>query len=260
MPPFFGQGLNSGLRDVTNLGWKLAAVLRGQAAPALLETYERERRDHALTMVRIARLFGRIYAPGSRGVELLRDSLFRLLQGLPALREWIVQMRFKPMPHYAEGLVLHRPGAAKGSPVGRMFMQPRVETADGRQLRLDDAIGDWFAIIGLGQDPAAVLEPGERDFWTGFGARLVLVRPARSPADAPAADPATTVLQDLDGAFADWRLRRPQDAFILLRPDRYVAAACGAAELNEVSAALRRMIGALAGAPAGAKLPAGRAA
>jgi putative polyketide hydroxylase len=43
MPPYRGQGANSGISDAHNLAWKLAAVLKKQASPALLETYERER-------------------------------------------------------------------------------------------------------------------------------------------------------------------------------------------------------------------------
>jgi 2-polyprenyl-6-methoxyphenol hydroxylase-like FAD-dependent oxidoreductase len=42
--PMGGQGLNVGIQDAVNLGWKLASVLRGTASEALLDTYERERR------------------------------------------------------------------------------------------------------------------------------------------------------------------------------------------------------------------------
>src|SRR5207237_10212564 len=44
MPPWGGQGANSGIADAHNLAWKLAAVLKGQATPALLTTYDSERR------------------------------------------------------------------------------------------------------------------------------------------------------------------------------------------------------------------------
>ncbi|MGW4278189.1 FAD-dependent monooxygenase, partial [Streptomyces seoulensis] len=44
MPPFAASGANTGIADAHNLGWKLAAVLRGRAAPALLDSYDTERR------------------------------------------------------------------------------------------------------------------------------------------------------------------------------------------------------------------------
>ncbi len=44
MPPWGGQGANTGVQDVHNLAWKLAAVLKSQASPELLTTYDIERR------------------------------------------------------------------------------------------------------------------------------------------------------------------------------------------------------------------------
>jgi putative polyketide hydroxylase len=44
MPPFAASGANTGIADVHNLGWKLAAVLRGEAGPRLLDSYDAERR------------------------------------------------------------------------------------------------------------------------------------------------------------------------------------------------------------------------
>ena len=44
-PPTGGLGLTSGIQDTHNLCWKLAAVLAGHASPALLDTYEPERRS-----------------------------------------------------------------------------------------------------------------------------------------------------------------------------------------------------------------------
>lgn len=51
MPPFNGQGMCSGMRDVENLSWKLAAVANGAAREALLNTYDQERRPHATEQV-----------------------------------------------------------------------------------------------------------------------------------------------------------------------------------------------------------------
>ena len=43
MDALAARGGNGGIQDVDNLGWKLAAVLKGDAAPALIETYDQER-------------------------------------------------------------------------------------------------------------------------------------------------------------------------------------------------------------------------
>jgi 3-(3-hydroxy-phenyl)propionate hydroxylase len=53
-PPTHGQGLCSGIRDAVNLGWKLAAVIHGLARDELLDTYEHERRAHAVAWIKIA--------------------------------------------------------------------------------------------------------------------------------------------------------------------------------------------------------------
>jgi 3-(3-hydroxy-phenyl)propionate hydroxylase len=240
-PPFFGQGMNSGLRDATNLGWKLAAVCRGQASGSLLDSYELERRDHARKMVNVATLFGRLYAPGSRIAEFARDTLFRLIQRLPSVRDYILQMKFKPMPRYDSGFVL--PGAGgKDDPVGRMFMQPMVEAEDRRKLKLDDAIGPWFAILGLKRDPAHFLSPEAKAFWARIGASLVHIRPSRSLPITDREKTGSVVIEDLMGAFRDWGARNAGADFVILRPDRYVAAVCDVGALEEVTARLRALM------------------
>ena len=59
-PPFVGQGLGLGLRDVHQLAWKLAAVLAGGAGEELLDTYQAEREPHARALIRVAQLLGRL--------------------------------------------------------------------------------------------------------------------------------------------------------------------------------------------------------
>jgi 2-polyprenyl-6-methoxyphenol hydroxylase-like FAD-dependent oxidoreductase len=54
VPPNGGFGGNTGLQDAHNLGWKLAAVIRGEAGPALLDTYDAERRPLSQLIVRQA--------------------------------------------------------------------------------------------------------------------------------------------------------------------------------------------------------------
>ncbi|MED1201863.1 FAD-dependent monooxygenase [Heyndrickxia acidicola] len=50
--PIGGQGMNTGIQDAANLGWKLAAVLNGDASPSLLDTYQDERRPIARSIIK----------------------------------------------------------------------------------------------------------------------------------------------------------------------------------------------------------------
>ncbi|MFE2428987.1 FAD-dependent monooxygenase [Streptomyces sp. NPDC059373] len=76
-----GPGLNLGLQDAINLGWKLAAEIRGSAPPQLLDSYETERRQAAHRMVINAQAQSALTAPGS-DVTALRE-LFTELLGQP---------------------------------------------------------------------------------------------------------------------------------------------------------------------------------
>ncbi|MCG5220871.1 FAD-dependent monooxygenase [Streptosporangium soli] len=74
-----GPGLNLGLQDAINLGWKLAAELRGSAPPGLLDSYENERRAVARRMVMNAQAQSVLIAPGS-DVTGLRELFTELLR------------------------------------------------------------------------------------------------------------------------------------------------------------------------------------
>ena len=82
MPVWQGQGYNSGIRDAANLGWKLAAVVNGQADDALLDTYDVERRKHARAMIDLSTMVGRVISPTNRRVAALRDAVD------PRARRW----------------------------------------------------------------------------------------------------------------------------------------------------------------------------
>lgn len=73
-----GPGLNLGLQDAVNLGWKLAKVVRGQANPALLDTYEEERRPMALRVLASSRAQLALIRPGPE-MTALREIFGELL-------------------------------------------------------------------------------------------------------------------------------------------------------------------------------------
>jgi 3-(3-hydroxy-phenyl)propionate hydroxylase len=250
-PPFFGQGMNSGIRDATNLAWKLAFVLAGRASEAVLTSYDTERREHARTMVSFATRIGQMYTPKNLYTERARDLVFRGVQRVPGARDYVLQMKYKPMPRYVDGVVVPYAGPHADAAVGRMFIQPWVETTERRRVRLDDELGSSFAVIGIHVDPGAVLGAEAAAWWQELGARFVHVLAPRSgplpgsgePRDADRGSAAgATRVEDVDGAFRDWLLRRPGDGIIVLRPDRYVAAVCGRDDLDEVTSRLRAIL------------------
>lgn len=231
-PPFFGQGMNSGIRDATNLAWKLAAVTAGRAGPALLDSYDAERRGHATAMVSFATRVGSMYQPRNRTTEIVRDGLFRAVQRIPGARDYILQMKYKPAPRYTTGAVVQPAAPDPGSPVGRQFGQPTVQDAAGARRLLDDALGPVLAVIGLTTDPARHLSPAGAARLAAAGGQLFEARPTDAAARSDLAGASSTVLVDVDGALRDLALTRPQDEVLVVRPDRYVAAACRAADLD----------------------------
>jgi 3-(3-hydroxy-phenyl)propionate hydroxylase len=106
MPVWQGQGYNSGMRDASNLGWKLAMVVKGTAGPGLLDTYTAERRAHARSMIHLSEVAGDIVAPMSTLGKAMRAVLIRSASIFPSVKRYFVEMRFKPMPRYERGVVL----------------------------------------------------------------------------------------------------------------------------------------------------------
>jgi len=76
-------------------------------------------------------------------------------------------------------------------------------------VRLDDEIGERFAILGLGVDPASLLDAPARDAADALGARLLHVADAGE-------------LRDADGGLGDWARRHGDARVIAVRPDRQV--------------------------------------
>src|SRR6266705_4139424 len=83
MPPFGGQGLNSGLRDAHNLTWKLAMVLRGLAGKQLLDTYHEERYRHVAQMIRLSSFLGSIVMSTALPVAFCRNIILHTLNTVP---------------------------------------------------------------------------------------------------------------------------------------------------------------------------------
>jgi 3-(3-hydroxy-phenyl)propionate hydroxylase len=235
-PPFAGQGMNSGLRDANNLAWKLAAVTRGELGPGLLDSYERERRDHAWAMIEFALNIGRVLAPPNALAAWAIETLFRMLDYFPAARDYIAQMKFKPPPRFVQGFLLPDRIGKKHTLVGRLYPQPRVFTADGREVLLDEVLGDGFSIVLRTRRIEAALAALAGKAWRALKARIVVM------GDGPTADLAPGVMAVREIGGGDPRLARFNDHAILLRPDRYVAGCFAVNELGQGAADVEKLI------------------
>jgi len=233
MPVWQGQGYNSAIRDASNLAWKLAMVLRGLANESILDAYEQERRAHVTAMVNLSRTVGRMVSIRNRPLAALRDAFFKGISLLPAVKTYIVTMRFKPMPVMDRGVLTTTGSSSTPSPVGRMFIQPTVATRSQPAVRLDDAIGSWFGLIAWNNDPKAILDEDALAELKRLGVRLLSARPAgQLPWDGHGDDD-VTVVGDVDGRLKRW-FEQHEESVLLVRPDRIVGGASTAQESSRM--------------------------
>ena len=224
MPPFGGQGVSSGLRDAHNLAWKLQLALQGLTSTALLDTYTIERRAHTAQIIRFSRFLGSIVMTTSRPLALVRDGILLTLLAVPAIREYLGEMRVKPQPRYKRGFFLPGDSHAGRKLAGMMLPQPEITTARGGKTLLDTALGPAFALLRLHEndDPRqafASLRGPARESLQRLGTRFVAIQQG---------------MDELHG----FPLRDP-GLFVLVRPDRYVYGACKEEQLDEFVAALQ---------------------
>lgn len=232
MPPFQGQGMNSGMRDAFNLAWKLAAVVRGRLGDAVLDSYDLERRPHALEMIALSKRVGSILMTRNPLAAWFRDLAFGAMARIPWTRRYLGQMRFKPTPRAQAGFFLP---CACGLP-GRMFIQPDVLDGEGRRVPLDDVLGPGFALLQVAGAAEAAFAGFEHPFWRSLAARRIRVLPGGLAGGMAGAD---AVIADIGGAIA--RAVKRQPVTLLIRPDRYVAAVIAPGQADATAERLQAM-------------------
>jgi 2-polyprenyl-6-methoxyphenol hydroxylase-like FAD-dependent oxidoreductase len=182
-PPFGGQGLHLGLGDAVNLGWKLAASVRGWAPGGLLDTYSDERHPVAERVLHNTRAQMALMQPGPR-VDALRDIFTALAETPEANRLLSDLMGALDVRYEASGdhplAGLYCPDLTLKTSLG----ETRVEelSRGGRGLLLDladredvrDAVRPWAdrieAVTGATETPAAdavLVRPDGHVAWAG---------------------------------------------------------------------------------------------
>lgn len=170
-PPFAGQGLVAGLRDVANLAWKLTWVVRGQADARILESYNTERRPHAMKIIKLALFLGSLVMPSNRLVAFLLHGLIRAIRVLPAGRALFDDLKIKPENTFDEGL-FERNKKQERLRAGSSMPQCWVRPAGGEPMLSDDALGLHWALVGVGIDPCASLQPEQMARWQAAGGKI----------------------------------------------------------------------------------------
>lgn len=128
-PPFFGQGMCHGFRDVANLAWKIAQVAQGVSAPSILDTYQPERDPHVRSVIHAAVAAGRYICELDPEKAGIRDRE-RRAQSLQTQGETAHDL----IPAISTGIILNESSAA-----GERFIQP----ATGEALLDDFTGGGW---------------------------------------------------------------------------------------------------------------------
>jgi 2-polyprenyl-6-methoxyphenol hydroxylase-like FAD-dependent oxidoreductase len=219
------QGMNIGIQDAANLGWKLALTCAGRADPALLDSYPTERRQAARRTVRGTAFFTRLTLLHNQGLVLARRRLLPLILSRSKTRtriEWALSQL--DISYVARA----RPGSPNGMPPAPVEgdRAPDVTLYDGanRPIQLLEALReDQFSLILAGPDgPEADQRQGHVDRLLASYPDVHAYRVTAGPAPHARPDARITALLDGDGTFQE-QYRIEQPTLMMLRPDGYVA-------------------------------------
>jgi 2-polyprenyl-6-methoxyphenol hydroxylase-like FAD-dependent oxidoreductase len=228
--PAGGQGMNTGIQDAVNLGWKLAYALRGIGdASLLLDSYEAERRPIAREVVKGAAQKLHVAFSSNPIARLLKDAAVSVLGNMKAVQRKLqielseTEIVYRDGPLVALG---NPPRHAKRADVGgrardALFVDPATGTAQPLWPHLS-ALRHSLLLFEDPQRPIAT-----NGITDGTGDRLEILRLG------PAADPERS-------ARTRYRLRGP--GWVLIRPDQMVAARGDGADLTALQTYLDRVV------------------
>ena len=184
--PMGGQGLNVGIQDAMNLGWKLASVVRGTASEALLDTYERERWPVGETLRRNTLAQVALFCKFDPSALALRSKFEDVLRVRAVNRQLAAEGSGFGVA-YPEPLFPPDPGWEHRNGVsGQRVPDMNVELADGSRKALYRFLEDGrWVLLQLAPDKGTSSGGGIKivNFWTGPNNGLlsncgsVLVRP-----------------------------------------------------------------------------------
>lgn len=235
--PIFGvRGLNNGLADAQNIGWKLAYVLKGWADETLLDSYTPERRGATLDVFANAGKSARFMTPPTRGHRLVREAVLSLASAEAFARDFANPRQMQPYT-YADSPLTPYPTRDEEFPAGPTSgaALANVRLADGRFL--SDLMGEGFTALVFAGGPTAGATP---DLIGALAARDPLFRAVLVGAVNELPHGATGIADD--ERLAERYGARPGTVY-LIRPDLHVAGRWRAGVPGEIVAVLDACIG-----------------
>ena len=163
MPPFLGQGLNSGLRDAANLSWKLSYVLDGQATQTLLDSYQIERRPNVAVVTEVSKDLGQIIGETDPDKAAARDIRLRAEMA----KSGAITVRQSLIPPITSGFLDPDGGKLAGT------LAPQPEVIAGPDTALLDDLLSGFSLVqrGSGDNALSITNGLESTDPTGFDCR-----------------------------------------------------------------------------------------
>jgi hypothetical protein len=262
--PVGGQGMNTSMQDAYNLAWKLALVIKGQASPDLLDSYQAERLEVARQLVQGTDAATRMVTLRHPLAQQLRNHLMSHLSQHEVIRQRMRNEASELAIHYPNSPlnVQHWPKAffgQKGVAAGDRMPDSLLEDASGQALRLYDLLrGPYHSLLIFpgeseqdknlsGSDArfqpllARVLEPLQALQWEHAANKSAFIRCFWLAGDLPAqAFPGVDVFRDPE-ARLQHRLGIRQPAYCLIRPDGYLACRSQPARPDELKTYLSKV-------------------
>jgi|HubBroStandDraft_6_1064221.scaffolds.fasta_scaffold111135_3 2-polyprenyl-6-methoxyphenol hydroxylase-like FAD-dependent oxidoreductase len=219
--PAGGQGMNTGIQDAYNLGWKLALALRG-APDWVLDTYEEERLPIAARMLGITSKLHRQLIP-KEGAAPQRDTEFLQL-GI----------------HYRDCRLAREMREAGGAlRAGDRAPDAPCRDAQGARMRLFDLFrGPHFTLLGFGPESGEAGAEVARAFGAAVHTHTILA--AATTVDS------TAILDDEGHAHHAYGILKATQ--VLVRPDGYIALVTEDCSANEIRDYIRELYGSRSGA------------
>ncbi len=241
--PIGGQGMNYGMHDAFNLGWKLAAVARGEAGPAFLDTYEAERHPADEALIRGTDFgFHQMVQP-SAASQLAQRILFPMLIGLEPFQKRVRNALAEMNVAYPESALSEDHGESHGPAAGdRAPDAPVVRMPERRTTQLFDVLRGtrWALLLFAGPQPTAeqmealekLSSPLAQKYGTRVAIHLVLCGDPPVPVQE---NGAVDLLMDREGYVHDKYGVDAAPCLYLIRPDWHVAFRGGLGDAKKLS-------------------------